>query len=92
MSGLYVPSAFTPNGDTRNDYLKAMLFGTIYSFEFNVYNRYGNLVFTSKNPLQGWNGMLKGIGQETGNYVWICRYRINNEPEKVEKGSSLLLR
>lgn len=92
LAGLFVPSAFTPNNDQKNDYLKANLFGNIQQFEFNVFNRYGQPVFSTKDPSKGWDGTLKGVNQSAGNFVWICRYRINNEPERIEKGSSLLIR
>jgi gliding motility-associated-like protein len=92
LVGLFVPSAFTPNNDSKNDVLKAMLFGNVQAFEFNVYNRYGQLIFTTKDPAKGWDGLVKGIRQETGTFVWICRYRLNDAPERVEKGSSILIR
>ncbi|MBC7935856.1 MAG: gliding motility-associated C-terminal domain-containing protein [Rhizobacter sp.] len=92
MSGLYIPSAFTPNQDSKNDYLRAMLFGNIHFFELSIYNRYGQLVFHTKDPSRGWDGHVKGIIQETSSFVWICRYRINNEPEKIEKGNFTLIR
>lgn len=92
MKGLYVPAAFTPNGDAKNDQLRALLFGNIQSFEFSIYNRYGQMIFKTRDPLKGWDGIINGIKQGSGNFVWICRYRINNEPERLEKGSSILIR
>ena len=92
LTGLYVPSAFTPNADTKNDQLKAMLFGNIQFFEFSVYNRYSQLIFKTNDPFKGWDGKVKGIQQDTGNFVWICRYRMNNDAEKIERGNTILIR
>ncbi len=92
LVGLFVPAAFTPNNDSKNDVLKAMLFGNVQAFEFNVYNRYGQLIFATKDPAKGWDGLVKGISQETGTFVWVCRYRMNDAVERVEKGSSILIR
>ncbi len=92
LTGLFVPSAFTPNGDTKNDLLKAMLFGSIQSFDFKIFNRYGQPVFITNDPLQGWDGRLKGMAQDAGGYVWICRYQLYGQAHKTEKGSSILIR
>lgn len=91
-SEVYVPSAFTPNGDGKNDNLKPIVFGNLQSFEFSVYNRYSHLIFKTTDPTKGWDGSVKGVKQEIGNYVWICSYRLNNEKQKIEKGSCILIR
>lgn len=92
LKGLYVPSAFTPNGDGKNDYLKAMLFGDIEYFEFYIYNRYGQVVFRTNDRFNGWNGMVGGIMQNTGNFVWVCKYKLRGEEDKLEKGNVVLIR
>jgi hypothetical protein len=46
MKGFYCPSAFTPNGDGRNDNIHPLLFGNVLSYSFTVYNRWGNAVFS----------------------------------------------
>ncbi len=92
LTGLFVPSAFTPNADNINDQLKALLFGNIEFFELSVYNRYSQLIFKTNDPAKGWDGRIKGMQQGTGNFIWVCRYRLRNEPEKIEKGNTLLIR
>ena len=78
LTGLYVPTAFTPNHDGKNDQLKAFLFGNIKSFSFKIFNRFGQLVFQSSNPAEGWNGMAGGVEQNSGTYVWSCSYQVQN--------------
>lgn len=92
FTGLFVPTAFTPNADGLNDNLKAMLFGDIQSFNFKIINRYGNLVFASNNPAKGWDGTISGLSQDSGVYIWVCVYSLAGKPEKLEKGTFVLMR
>jgi gliding motility-associated-like protein len=69
---IYVANIFTPNGDGTNDILKAFPVG-IRSFSyFNIYNRYGQLVFSTTNEDTGWDGRYKGAVQNLGTFVWIA--------------------
>jgi gliding motility-associated-like protein len=66
---LYIPTGFTPNGDGLNDILKVVPIG-IRSFKFfAVYDRFGERIFYTTNPQDGWNGTVKGIPANTGTYV-----------------------
>jgi gliding motility-associated-like protein len=72
-SAIYVPTGFTPNNDGLNDKL-IPLYGGIRSLDyFSVYNRWGQLLFTTKDLVQGWDGTLKGVMQATGVYVWMVK-------------------
>ena len=92
LKGLFVPTAFTPNTDRTNDELKALLFGTVKSFVFRIFNRYGQLVFYTTDVNAGWNGKYKGQKQDYGTFVWQCRYQLEGEAVKEESGSFILLR
>jgi gliding motility-associated-like protein len=92
MQGLFVPTAFTPNGDNKNDLFKAMLFGNLKKFELTVYNRWGQVVFQSGDVNQGWNGKVNSIEQPTGTFVWTCRYQLVGGVESFEKGNITLVR
>ena len=92
LKGLFVPNAFTPNNDGKNDLLKALLFGDIKKFTFSIYNRYGQLVFITTSVTEGWNGIYKGILQEQGVFAWICQYQLDGEAPVEEHGTTLLLR
>lgn len=69
---IYVPSAFTPNNDGKNDVLKAIPVGIKQFNYFIVYNRWGEKVFYTTDPGKGWDGKLQGIDQNTAVFVWIA--------------------
>jgi gliding motility-associated-like protein len=86
MEGLYIPNAFTPNGDGKNDVFRPLIFGNVTSFTFVIYNRWGGLVFETHDPASGWNGKINGLSAQKGTYVWFCRYTLERQPKKTEKG------
>ncbi len=92
MKGLYTPAAFTPNNDGHNDLFKPIIYGTLKQFEFRILNRYGETVFYTKDISRGWDGKFNGVIQNTGVFVWICTYQVDNQMVNVEKGSVLLMR
>lgn len=92
LTGLYVPSGFTPNGDGKNDLLKPFLFGNIKQYEFRVFNRWGETVFVTKDPTAGWNGTWKGIVQDGNVFIWTCRYQLEGEEVKTSRGTVVLIR
>lgn len=69
---IYVPNAFTPNGDGLNDILKAIPVGIKDFYYFRIYDRWGNPVFVTSNALYGWDGKIKGATPATGSYVWMA--------------------
>lgn len=88
-----VPNAFTPNRDGLNDELKAVNADMAKNFSFKVFNRVGQMVFATNDPLEGWNGIFKGNPAEAGTYVWMLSYIDPWNGNYVnEKGSSILLR
>ncbi|HVU54070.1 MAG TPA: gliding motility-associated C-terminal domain-containing protein [Puia sp.] len=88
-----VPTAFTPNGDGLNDYLYPLNAFKADNLEFRVYNRWGQLVFTSSSWLSKWDGTIGGHPAPADTYVWLLRY-IDRETGKpvFQKGTSLLIR
>jgi gliding motility-associated-like protein len=69
-SGYLVPSAFTPNGDGKNDCFGVKEWGNVTNFKLSVYNRWGNLIFQTANVDECWDGTYKGIIQPSGTYVY----------------------
>lgn len=67
---VFVPTAFTPNGDGQNDQLRPIAAGMRELQYFMVYNRWGQLVFTSHQTGVGWDGRINGVLQNTGVFVW----------------------
>src|SRR5436190_15409756 len=66
---IYIPSAFTPNGDGMNDGFGVKGEG-IKKFRMLIYNRWGEVVFESTNPRQLWDGKFRGDPAEEGTYVY----------------------
>jgi gliding motility-associated-like protein len=67
---IFVPSGFTPNKDGLNDILAAIPVGIKTFKYFRIFNRWGELVFTTNDFKKGWNGIFKGIEQPPGTFTW----------------------
>jgi gliding motility-associated-like protein len=70
---LYIPTAFTPNGDGKNDVLKVFPVGMRAFHYLAVYNRYGEMVFKTTDYGTGWDGTYKGIKQGTETFVVVAQ-------------------
>jgi len=73
IKGILVPTAFSPNGDGLNDVLKPTLINIYQLNYFRIYNKWGQLVFQTSNPANGWDGTYKGATQAIGNYIWMAQ-------------------
>jgi len=89
---MYVPSAFTPNNDGLNDFLRPTLMGIKELHYFRIYNRWGQLLFESKTERPGWNGIFKGTAQPTQVVVWIAEGLGVDGRIYTRKGTSTLVR
>jgi gliding motility-associated-like protein len=88
-----IPNAFTPNGDGLNDVLKALGTEVVTNFNLKIFNRYGQLVFESKDKNIGWDGRFNGQRANNGAYTCICTYReLNGTKEQMIKGVVLVIR
>lgn len=88
-----VPTAFTPNGDGLNDLFRAIYGENISDFRLQVYNRWGQTVFSSNDIRKGWDGTLNGARQPSGIFVWIISYADPVTGEKKSlKGTVMLIR
>ena len=89
---VYFPSAFTPNHDGKNDLFKPVFAGPTNEYKFAVYDRWGRRVFETSNPSEGWDGTTGGREQPAGTYVWFCVYRLYQQPQRLQKGTVMLIR
>ncbi|QJB36402.1 gliding motility-associated C-terminal domain-containing protein [Chitinophaga oryzae] len=89
---IYVPNAFTPNDDGRNDVLRALPFGISEFKFFAVYNRWGHRVFYTTDPRYGWDGSINGTRQGSGAFVWITEGIGMDGSIISRKGSVVLIR
>jgi gliding motility-associated-like protein len=89
---VYVPSGFTPNNDGKNDVLRPYPVGIQQLEYFNVYNRWGQVVFTSNHLGEGWDGKLNGILQDAGLYVWMIKVITLKGNVIEKKGQTIMIR
>ena len=92
MLGFYIPNAFTPNNDGKNDVFKPIIFGNIIHYSFMVYNRWGQKVFESNDLLKGWNGTFHGGMPDADIFMWTCSYQLADGNEENKKGTVTLMR
>ena len=71
--GFYVPSAFTPNYDGKNDCFRVKYLGSIDDYSIHIYNRWGEQVFYSRDISACWDGSYKGLKQPKGVYVYYIK-------------------
>jgi gliding motility-associated-like protein len=90
-SPLYIPNAFTPNGDGRNDLFKIPAGHGIENGSLSIYDRWGNLLYSATNLNQGWNGTLKENHLPSGTYVYMITGMRYNQIIKL-KGTITLIR
>jgi gliding motility-associated-like protein len=89
---IFVPTAFTPNGDGKNDVFRPIAVG-ISKFEyFRVFNRWGQLVFETKIPGRGWDGKIGGKEQGSNTYVWVVKGTDFTGKQVFDKGTVTLIR
>ena len=90
---VYFPSAFTPNRDTHNE-----LFGPIgdvaslSEYSMFIYNRWGQLIFTSYDPYKKWDGMYKGMQANIESVVFIAKFKKNGKKVPPVKGTITIIR
>lgn len=89
---IFVPTGFTPNGDGLNDVLKPIAVGIDRIEYFRVYNRWGQLVFSTTVNGHGWNGQISGKPQTTNTYVWLVKAVDYTGKPVFQKGTSTLIR
>jgi gliding motility-associated-like protein len=89
---LYVPSAFSPNNDGKNDQFKFIAVGMKSVDFFQVYNRYGQLIYSSTEIMKGWDGKMNGVNQPSGTYVWMIKGTDLAGAAHLKKGTVTLVR
>lgn len=89
---IFVPSGFTPNADGRNDILRPILAGMKKLVYFRVYNRWGQLLYSTSQEGQGWDGSYKEVDQASGTYIYVAQAIDYTGKTVTRKGSSVLIR
>jgi gliding motility-associated-like protein len=89
---VFVPTAFTPNNDGRNDELKPIAVGMKQIEKFTVFNRWGQIVFSSADADRGWDGNVNGKPQGTGTFAWMVSATDYTGKPYFKKGTVVLIR
>ena len=89
---IFIPSAFTPNNDGLNDILKPTVAGMQRFNYFNVYNRWGQLLYSTSQEGQGWDGIFRGKKQPSGTYVYTAGAIDYTNKNYFIKGTFVLIR
>jgi gliding motility-associated-like protein len=91
FTGLYMPDAFTPNGDGVNDVFRIPPKTTVTIREFSIYDRWGNRVFSTRNISEGWDGTFNGKKLNAGVFVYYIS-GTNDKGDVFLKGNVVLIR
>ncbi len=89
---IYIPTAFSPNGDGTNDVLYITTVGIKDIAYFEIYNRWGQKVFATKTSKNGWNGTFKNLQQPQGTYVWQVKGTDYKGNTITQKGTLQLIK
>lgn len=90
--GFYVPNAFTPNNDGLNDIIRPIAFGLKTLRFFRIYNRAGELIFSTNHFREGWDGTYKGVALDPAVFAWTAE-AVDYTGKRVQaKGSITLIR
>ena len=83
---IYIPNAFTPDGDARNDYWKPVFDDTLRfnDYDLTIWTRSGELVFETKDPFQYWDGTWWGSNVSESTFVYRLVARIDNNDMREE--------
>jgi len=89
---VFVPNGFTPNNDGKNDVIRPIAVGIARIDYFEIFNRWGQLVFRTSTNEHGWDGTIGGKIQPSGTYVWMVKAVDYTGAPYVQRGTIVLVR
>lgn len=88
-----LPNIFSPNGDQINDEFGSFPFSEFSKWNLSIFDRSGNMVFSSNDPNIAWDGIFKGQNAQSGVYTWYLKYKsLGEDVDQSELGNVTLLR
>jgi len=87
--GIYIPNSFAPEATGENSQFRMYTSRMIENFDMQIFDRWGSLLFESKDPAIGWDGMAKGKPQTPGVYVFAIRFEVTGSDGVKEKKTFL---
>lgn len=88
---LFIPTGFTPNGDGNNDIFRVNS-ASISKINMQIFNRWGEMVYETDNPAEGWDGTFNGKQVQNGYFVYVIKYKGKSTAWKYMRGYFYLLR
>lgn len=79
----FIPTAFSPNGDGHNDKFRIIHPGDLNLIDFKVFNRWGEIVFETQDPNEGWDGFYKGDKQDLVVFAYYAQMTCGNVPKTI---------
>jgi gliding motility-associated-like protein len=88
LDDIYLPSAFTPNGDGKNDIFQ--IIGSVTDIDFRVFNRWGQMVFFTQDKGKGWNGTIGNKPSPNDVYIYTLTGK-NKAGQLIKKKGTITL-
>jgi gliding motility-associated-like protein len=89
----FMPSAFTPNQDNKNNiFMPKGRYFLDKTFTFQIFSKWGELIYESTDPYEGWDGTYKGSESPVGVYIWVISLRDMFNDKELYKGTVMLVR
>jgi gliding motility-associated-like protein len=89
---VFIPNAFTPNDDGKNDKFRIIAADNYKQFKLLIFNKGGRIIYSTTNIMDGWDGRFKNELQPTGSYVYYIEMRTASNKNISKKGTIMLLR
>ncbi|QHS59988.1 T9SS type B sorting domain-containing protein [Chitinophaga agri] len=89
---IYMPTAFSPNGDGKNDLFKARMQDDVTEFRMTIFGRWGQLIYETTDPESGWDGKMRGADLPPGTYVWRVTYTDSKKQQMQQQGTLTMFR
>ncbi|CAL1516614.1 PKD domain-containing protein [Chitinophaga sp. MM2321] len=89
---IYIPNAFSPNGDGLNDLFRPLPVGIVKMDFFRIFDRWGKMMYSTTAYLQGWDGRINGEPAAVGTYVWVVQGQDIHNKTIIRKGTVTLIR
>ncbi len=90
--GMHLPTGFSPNGDGRNDFLRPIVGSDVASFTLYIYDRWGNRILQSSDPLLSWRGDFNGQMLNSGVYAYVIEVMYKDGSTETLSGNVTLIR
>jgi gliding motility-associated-like protein len=90
----YIPNAFAPDGvnEVNQIFKPVCVYVDADSYDFKIYNRWGELLFQTKDVNEGWDGNFRNKPAPQGVYTYVITYKLDEKKNVVKRGTVLLMR